>query len=72
MPRYCLPLAVRVGCQINHIVFGSLFFKFFHQRLLALDYCVFGREILFYVHAQTVFRQVADMTHGRYYIVVRA
>ena len=72
MPRNRLPLAVRIGRQIDDIALLGGFAQLLdHLGLLRRD-DVFGRKMVLDVDAQFAFRQVADVPHGGLHQVILA
>ncbi len=72
MPGYRLSLAVRVGCEIDHVrlVGGGL--QLGDYVLLALDGDILRRETVLYVHAHRALGQVAEMAHAGQHLEVLA
>ncbi len=64
VPGDGLALPVRVGGQIDAAGLAGGLFQFGHDLLLALDDLIVGGEAVFFVHAEGLGGQVADMAHG--------
>ena len=72
MPAYRFSLSVRVGCEINFIGFFDLFFKSFDNRLFIRGYNVIGFVVFGYVHAQSLFGQIPDVSAACVHLIFPA
>ena len=72
MPGDGLPLAVRVGGQIDGIGLGRGAAQLTDHVFLVVDDLVLGSKIVGFVHAQTAGRQVAHMAHAGLHHVLRS
>ena len=69
MPGYSLSLAVGVGCENDFIAACNVFFQLADELLFSFYNGVFRRKAVFDIDAELRRGQVADMTHGGYYLI---
>ena len=71
MPRYCLSLAVLIGCKPHC---GSCLCRFLevgYHFLLVCRYDISGTESAFYIYAEFVVKQVSDVSEaGLHHIIL--
>ena len=64
MPGDRLALAVRVRCEIDDVAVLGVFFQLTDQLALVADGLIDRFKIVFDVHAELAFGQIAQMTHA--------
>ena len=72
VPRNCLSLSIRVGCEVNLVAFFCELFKFFYKLFFTFDDFVFWCKFFLYINAESGFRQISYMSHRRNYLVISA
>ena len=71
MPGNGFALPVRVGCQIDELSLVGGILQIVDDLALAVDGQIGGLEVIFHIHAQLLFGQVAQMSHGGLYLIAR-
>ena len=72
VPRNGFSLAVRVSCEVDEVRLSDLAADFLDDFIFTLDRHVFRLEIVLNIDAHFLFRQIAQMSHGRLDNIVRA
>ena len=71
MPGNGFTFPVRVGCQINELGLVGGILQIVDDLALAVNGQIGGLEVVFHIHAQLLFGQVAQMSHGGLYLIAR-
>ena len=72
VPRNRFSLAVRVSREIDEVRLADLAADFLDDFIFTLDRHIFRLEIMLQIDAHFLFRQIAQMSHGRLDHVIRA
>ena len=72
MPRYCLSLAVRVGCEVNGLGTLAELFEVVYNILVILDRNVLRLKIVLYIDTKRALGEVTQVSHGRDDLIVVA